>query len=95
MLDPLQARRKEEFLNPHPLPDRGNVQLYLKTDLGDIIGRYPILSIQIVGGLARLPVGHPLGARDGGLTGGCFGNSSILGGHSSKADSYHFHRMVS
>jgi len=26
----------------------------------------------------------------GGLTGGCFGNSSILGGHSSKADSYHF-----
>jgi len=25
----------------------------------------------------------------GGLTGGCFGNSSILGGHSSKADSYH------
>ncbi len=32
---------------------------------------------------------HPLRALDGGLTGGCFGNSSILGGHSSKADSYH------
>ncbi len=29
-------------------------------------------------------------ALDGGLIGGCFGNSSILGGHSSKADSYHF-----
>jgi len=42
------------------------------------------------GGLAYLPVRHPLGALDGGLTGGCFGNSSILGGHSSKADSYHF-----
>ncbi len=34
-------------------------------------------------------VQHPLGALDGGLTGGCFGNSSILGGHSSKAESYH------
>jgi len=33
---------------------------------------------------------HPLRTFDGGLTGGCFGNSSILGGHSSKADSYHF-----
>jgi len=33
---------------------------------------------------------YPLRALDGGLTGGCFGNSSILGGHSSKADSYHF-----
>jgi len=40
--------------------------------------------------MARLPVRHPLGALDGGLTGGCFGNSSILGGHSSKTDSYHY-----
>ena len=30
----------------------------------------------------------PLRALDGGLTGGCFGNSSILGDHSLKADSY-------
>ncbi len=89
MLDPLQARRKEEFLNPQPLPDRGNVQLCLKTDLGDIIGRYRILSTQNEGRLARLPVRHPLGALDGELTGGCCGNSSILGGHSSKAESYH------
>ncbi len=36
-----------------------------------------------------MPVRHPLGSLDGGLIGGCFGNSSILGGHSSKADSYH------
>ncbi len=28
-------------------------------------------------------------ALDGGQTGGCSENSSILGGHSSKADSYH------
>jgi hypothetical protein len=27
--------------------------------------------------------------NEGVLTGDCFGNSSILGGHSSKADSYH------
>jgi len=33
---------------------------------------------------------YPLRALDGGLTGGCFGNSSIQGGHSSKADSYYF-----
>ena len=33
-----------------------------------------------------------LEALDGGLTGGCFGNSPILGGHSSKDDSYHFDR---
>ena len=32
---------------------------------------------------------NPLRTLDGRLTGGCFGNSSILGGHSSKADSYH------
>ena len=37
-----------------------------------------------------MAVRHPPGALDGGLTGGCFGNSSILGGHSSKANSYHF-----
>jgi len=55
----------------------------------DIIGRYRILSTQNEGGLARLPVPHPFGALDGGLTGGCFGNSSILGGRCSKADSYH------
>ena len=36
-----------------------------------------------------LGIWHPLGGLDGGLTGGCFGNTSILGGHSSKADSYH------
>ena len=36
-----------------------------------------------------MPVPYPLRALDGGLTGGCFGNSSILGGHCSKADSYH------
>ena len=54
MLDPLKARRKEEFLNPHPLPDRDNVQLCLKTDLGDIIGRYRILSTQNEGWAASL-----------------------------------------
>ncbi len=37
-----------------------------------------------------MTVRHPLGALDGGLTGGCFGNSSILGSRYSKADSYHF-----
>ncbi len=42
------------------------------------------------GGLARLPVRHPLGALDGGLTGDCSGNSSILGSRCSKADSCHF-----
>ncbi len=41
------------------------------------------------GGLARLPVRHPLEALDGGLTGGCSGNSSILGSRCLKADSYH------
>ena len=55
----------------------------------DIIARYRILFAQNEGGLARLPVRHPLGALDSGLTGGRFGNSPILGGHSSKADSYH------
>ncbi len=42
-----------------------------------------------------MPVRHPLRALDRGLTDGCFGNSSILGGHSSKADSYHFDMMQS
>ena len=37
---------------------------------------------------------HPPGALDGGLTGGCFGNSSILGGHSSKANSYYFNTWI-
>jgi len=60
----------------------------------DIIGRYRIMSTQNEGGLTRLPVRHPLGALDGGLAGGCFGNSSILGGHSSKADSYQFSLLV-
>ncbi len=55
----------------------------------DVIVRYRISSTENEGELARLLVRHPLGALDGGLTGGCFGNSSILGGHSSKADSYH------
>ncbi len=71
-------------------PAGANVQLCLKTDLGlTYIGRYQILSTQNEGGLTRSPVRHPLGAIDGGLTGGYFGNSSILGGHASKADSYH------
>ncbi len=66
------------------------VAVYLKGQPQiDIIARYRILSAQNEGGLARLPVQHPLGALDGGLTDGCFGNSLILGGHSSKADSYH------
>ncbi len=67
-----------------------DVAVYLKGQPQvDIIGHYRILSIQSEGGLARLPVPHPLRALDGGLTGGCFGNSSILGGRSLKADSYH------
>ncbi len=41
-----------------------------------------------------MPVRHPLGALDGGLTGCCSGNSSILGGHFSKADSYHLTRKI-
>ena len=53
------------------------------------IGHYRILSTQNEGGLARLLVRHPLGALDGGLTGGCAGNSSILGSRCSKADSYY------
>ncbi len=44
----------------------------------DIIAGYRILSAQNEGGLARLPVRHPFGALDGGLTGGIFGSSSIL-----------------
>ncbi len=52
------------------------------------------VNVKTVYRLARLPVPHPLRALDGGLTGGCFGNSSILGGHSSKADSYHFANVV-
>ncbi len=47
------------------------------------------MSTQNEGGLARLLVQHPLGALDGGLTGGCSGNSTILGSRCSKADSYH------
>ena len=54
-----------------------------------VLNLYRILSTQNEGGLARLPARHPLGALDGGLTGGCFGNSSILGSRTSKADSYH------
>jgi len=55
----------------------------------DITSHYRILTTQNEGGLAPLVVRHPLGALDGGLTGGCFGNSSIFGGHSSKANSCH------
>jgi hypothetical protein len=47
------------------------------------------LSSQNEGEPARLPVRHPFGAIDGGLTGGCFGNSLTLGGYPSKANSYH------
>ncbi len=32
---------------------------------------------------------NPLMTLDGRLTGGCFGNSSILGSYASKASSYH------
>ena len=70
--------------------------VYLEGQLQvDITPRYRISSTQNEGGLARLPVRHPLRALDGGLTGGCFGNSSILGGHSSKADSYHSLKVLS
>ncbi len=55
-----------------------------------IIACYRILPTQNEGGPAHLPIRHPLGALDGGLTGGCFGNSPILGSRCSKADSYHF-----
>ncbi len=73
-----------------------DVAVYLKGQPQvDIIGRYRILSIQSEGGLARLPVPHPLRALDDGLTGGCFENSSILGGRSSKADSYHCTSVLS
>ncbi len=69
--------------------------VYLEGQLQvDIIGRYRILYTQNEGGLARLPVRHPLRALDGGLTGGCSGNSSILGGHASKGTSYHFWRRA-
>ena len=71
MLDPLQARRKEEFINPQPLPDRGNVQLYLKSDPGDIIGRYRILSTQNEGWAASLWGRALPRALDGRLRGGC------------------------
>ncbi len=74
-----------------PLKYPPDAAVYLKGQPQlDIIGRYRILLHQNEGWLARLPVPHPLRALDGGLTGGCFGNSSILGGHSSKADFYHF-----
>jgi len=67
------------------------VAVYLKGQPQvDIIGHYRILFTQNEGGLAHLPVRHPLRALDSGLTGGCFGNSSVLGGHSLKAVSYHF-----
>jgi hypothetical protein len=54
--------------------------------------RYRILSSQKYGGPSACPLRSSLGALDEGLTGGSFGNSSILGGHTSKADSYHFIR---
>ena len=55
----------------------------------DIIARYRILSTQNEGGLAGLPVRHPLGALEGGLRGGCFGNSCVSIGRASKGTSYH------
>ena len=57
----------------------------------DIRAGYLILSRQTEGWLASLPFQQPLGAFEGGLTGGRFGNSSVLGSRCSKADSYHYH----
>ncbi len=42
------------------------------------------------GGLARLPVRHPLGALDSGLTGDYFEEFWILGGRTSKGNYYDF-----
>jgi len=53
----------------------------------DIIGRYRILLPQNEGGAASLWVRALLGTFEGAPISGCAGNSSILGGHSSKADS--------
>src|SRR3989337_1674068 len=69
---------------PDTIPTRFPIPAWV-----DITSHYRILTTQNEGGLAPLVVRHPLGALDGGLTGGCFGNSSNLGGHSSKANSCH------
>jgi len=38
-----------------------------------------------------LPVRHPFGALDGGLTGGCSRKFRVLSAHAQKTSSYHFH----
>ena len=67
-----------------------DVAVYLKGQPQvDLIGRYRILSTQNEGGLAHLPVRHPLGALDGGLKGDSPGDFWVLGSYASKASSYH------
>ncbi len=62
-----------------------DVAVYLKGQPQvDLIGRYRILSTQNEGGLAHLPVRHPLEALDSGLKGDSPGDFWVHGSYASR-----------